>query len=167
MNIISTMIVCTAVLMCLAGCGNSSSEGTSNYNNAVSADIQKSEDNGSDSDTEYDVDLTELNSTMIYAQVADMVNNGDNYLGKSVKAKGTFGYYKETDGREFFAVLISDATACCSQGIEFVLDGDHKYPEDYPELGTGITVTGEFNYYREGNATYCQLLHADMEVDAS
>ena len=73
MNIISTMIVCTAVLMCLAGCGNSSSEGTSNYNNAVSADIQKSEDNGSDSDTEYDVDLTELNSTMIYAQFADMV----------------------------------------------------------------------------------------------
>ena len=104
---------------------------------------------------------------MIYAQVYDMVYNGDNYLGKKVKVKGPFSYFQETDGREFFAVLVSDATACCSQGIEFVLDGEHTYPNDYPELGTEITVTGEFDYYTEGYATYCQLLHAEMEVDKS
>jgi len=89
------------------------------------------------------------------------------YLGKTVKAKGPFSYFQETDGREFFAVLISDATACCSQGIEFVLDGDHSYPADYPAIGTDITVVGKFNYYKEDYYTYCQLLDADMEVDQS
>ena len=108
-----------------------------------------------------------MNSNMIYAQVADMINNGDNYLGKTVKVKGPFSYFQETDGREFFAVIISDATACCSQGIEFVLDGDHSYPEDYPEINTEIVVTGEFNYYKEGFVTYCQLLHANMKDDVS
>ena len=180
MKIISKIMAGIAALTCLTGCGNNLSESSSDYNNtAVPADVQQSEDGkksdgdksakekNSVSDTEYDVDLTKLNSSMVYAQVADMVNNGDNYLGKSVKAKGSFGYYKETDGREFFAVLVSDATACCSQGIEFVLDGDHKYPDDYPAIGTEIIVTGDFNYYNEGNAVYCQLLHANMEIDTS
>ncbi|MBQ6213643.1 MAG: hypothetical protein IJJ57_12210 [Ruminococcus sp.] len=62
------------------------------------------------SNEEYDVDLTKLNTSMVYAQVYDMVNNSDNYLGKTNKAKGTFSYYQEPDGREFFAVIISDAT---------------------------------------------------------
>lgn len=177
MKTISKMLMFTAVLTCLAGCGNNLSEGTSDYNTAVSSDIQKTEDstaasekitsNSTVSDTEYDIDLTKMDSSMVYVQVADMVNNGDNYLRKTVKVKGPFSYFKENDGREFFAVLISDATACCSQGIEFVLDGNYKYPEDYPAVNTEIVVTGEFNYYKEGYATYCQLLHANMEVDTS
>ena len=114
-----------------------------------------------------DIDLTKLDSNMIYAQVYDMVYNGDNYLGKKVKVKGPFSYFKEDDGREFFAVLVSDATACCSQGIEFVLAGEHKYPADYPAIGQTITVTGEFSYYKEDYAVYCQLLNAEMEVDTS
>lgn len=119
------------------------------------------------SNGEYDVDLTQLSASMVYAQVYDMVNNGDNYLGKTVKAKGPFSYFQETDGREFFAVIISDATACCSQGIEFVLDGDYSYPDDYPDVGTEITVVGRFNYYKEGFYTYCQLLDAHIEEDTS
>ena len=119
------------------------------------------------SNGEYDVDLTQLSASMVYAQVYDMVNNGDNYLGKTVKAKGPFSYFQETDGREFFAVIISDATACCSQGIEFVLDGDYSYPDDYPDVGTEITVVGRFNYYKEGFYTYCQLTDATMEADKS
>jgi hypothetical protein len=117
------------------------------------------------SNGEYDVDLTKLSASMVYAQVYDMVNNGDNYLGKTVKAKGPFSYFQESDGREFFAVIISDATACCSQGIEFVLDGDYSYPDDYPAIDTEITVIGKFNYYKEGFYTYCQLLDAHMEED--
>lgn len=119
------------------------------------------------SNGEIDIDLTQLNSNMVYAQVYDMVNNGDAYLGKTVKVKGPFSYFKETDGREFFAVLISDATACCSQGIEFVLAGDYSYPDDYPSGGTEITVVGKFNYYKEDYYTYCQLLDAEMEADKS
>lgn len=187
--LVSIMLVITSIAGCSsydnenvsAQNGISSTENTTTADNtnesAVSA--AKEEKSSSESsnttlsyssdntDGEVEIDLTQLSSSMIYAQVYDMVYNGDNYLGKKVKVKGPFSYFQETDGREFFAVLVSDATACCSQGIEFVLDGEHTYPNDYPELGTEITVTGEFDYYKEGYATYCQLLHAEMEVDTS
>lgn len=165
--------VTAAAALILTGCGSTSSSSVADVSdyyatitvNETSAYASATmPDTSSDS---VDIDLTQLDSNMIYAQVADMVNNGDNYIGKKVKVKGPFSYFKEDDGREFFAVLVSDATACCSQGIEFVLTGDHKYPADYPEIGKTITVTGEFNFYTEDLATYCQLLNAEMEVDTS
>ncbi len=114
---------------------------------------------------DYDVDLTQLSSGMVYGQVYDMVYNPDDYVGKKIKAKGPFSYFKDdVTGNEYFAVVISDATACCSQGIEFVLDGTHVYPDDYPELGTEITVTGDFTYYTEDMMTYCQLQHAQLSM---
>ena len=183
------------IAACITGCGSSENtdlsnnssvdhQGTTNSaevdsitesgeNTLIESAIEapSNTDSSSDStgsgDGEIDIDLTTLSSSMVYAQVYDMVYNGDNYLGKKVKVKGTFSYYQEPDGREFFAVLISDATACCSQGIEFVLDGDYSYPDDYPSIGTEITVVGKFNYYKEDYYTYCQLTDATMEVDTS
>ena len=58
-----------------------------------------------------------------------------------------------------FACVIADATACCSQGIEFVPDGDYTYPE----LNSSITVSGIFaTYYEEGVYRYCRLIYAKM-----
>ena len=37
----------------------------------------------------FDVDLTELSASMVYAEVYDMVYNPDDYVGKTVRAKGT------------------------------------------------------------------------------
>lgn len=111
----------------------------------------------------FDVDLTTLSASMVYGQVYDMVYHPDDYLGKTVKMRGPFAYYlDEATGSEYFAVLITDATACCSQGIEFVLDGDYSYPDDYPELNSEITVIGRFNFYKEGNVPYCQLTNAQL-----
>ena len=110
-----------------------------------------------------DVDLTVLNSTMIYGQVYEMIYNTDEYTGKSVKVKGPFSYYKDPNtGNEYFSVTVSDISACCSQAVEFVLKGEKKYPDDYPELNTEITVVGNFNCYKEGVYTYCQLTDAEI-----
>ena len=150
------LIALAAIVTGITGC--SGSDNIKLPDNNAGNDLSKEE---------IDIDLNQLSSSMVYAQVYDMVNNGDNYLGKTVKVKGAFSYFQETDGREFFAVLISDATACCSQGIEFVLKGDYSYPDDYPSVGTDITVVGKFDYYKENYYTYCQLLDAEMEVDKS
>ncbi len=113
---------------------------------------------------EYDVDLTVLDSTMVYAQVYDMLNNPDEYNGKIIHAEGPFSYFKdEQTGKEYFAVLIQDATACCAQGIEFVLKESHVYPYDYPDIGTNIAITGICDIYKEGNGVFCQLLDAEYE----
>lgn len=173
MKITAVAALIAASLFCLTSCGSPSSSDFSaapNNNNTASpagtaaAPADTSSENTAD-ETEI-IDLTAMDSSMVYAQVFDMVNSPDDYVGKTVIAKGPFSYYKdEVSGNEYFAVLINDATACCSQGLEFVLDGEHSYPEDYPEIGTEITVTGEFNYYNEDYITYCQLLHPVVEAD--
>ena len=112
-------------------------------------------------DGELDVDLTTLTSTMVYSEVYNMVTTPKDYEGKIVKMNGAFSIY-QTEERNYYACIIADATACCSQGIEFVLDGDFAYPEDYPELGTNVTIIGTFDTYMEGEYQYCQLIDAQM-----
>lgn len=118
-----------------------------------------------------DVDLTQLSSTMIYAEVYNMMSEPEEYIGKTVKMDGAFALYQAVDENGesipdmiYFACVVEDATACCAQGIEFVLAGEHSYPEDYPELGSAITVTGEFQTYEENGYTYLHLVDASLEV---
>ncbi len=111
-----------------------------------------------------DVDLTKLSSTMVYSEVYNMMVAPDKYVGKTVRMRGQFALYEDTQsGARYFSCIIADATACCSQGLEFVLEGTHAYPQDYPSLGTEITVTGEFRTYEENGSLYCHLTDAKME----
>ena len=121
---------------------------------------------GTDTETEagekINVDLTEMSSTMVYSEVYNMTVCPDDYMGKTVKMRGSFAY-AEGDGRYYFACVIADATACCSQGIEFILAYNRKFPEEYPQPGDEITVTGVFDTYYEGQNMYCQLINAELE----
>lgn len=110
----------------------------------------------------FDCDLTQLNSNMMYGQIFDMVSNPDRYTDMTVRVTGNFNYYKDGAGKEYFSVFIPDAAQCCKQGIEFVLNGEHKYPDDYPADGEEITVTGVLNAYDEYHVTYLQLLDAEI-----
>ncbi|MBR3415711.1 MAG: hypothetical protein IKN36_00450 [Clostridia bacterium] len=109
-----------------------------------------------------DVDLTQLSATMVYAQVNDMLTYPDKYVGLKVRMRGPFAVY-ETDERNYYAVIITDATACCSTGIEFLLTDAPPYPSGYPEKGTEITVTGIYHTYEEGPVSYPELYDATME----
>ncbi len=169
-------LLCLA--LCLASCGDTSAidkaisahETSSTEETTTTTTAQTAEPTLDDAaklmeGSDYDVDLTVLDSNLCYAQVYDMVYNPDMYLGKSVRMRGNMAYFKdENTGQEYFAVLIQDALQCCSQGIEFKLTGEHKYPDDYPELGTIITVTGTFNSYEEDGMGYIQLIDAEMAV---
>ena len=111
-----------------------------------------------------DVDLTKLSSTMVYSEVYNMMYTPADYIGKTVKMKGQFAYYEDPETKtQYFACIIADATACCSQGLEFSLTGEYTYPNDYPELGSEITVTGTFEVYTENGYQYCRLKDAVME----
>lgn len=116
------------------------------------------------SDTgEIDIDLTVLSSTMLYSEVYNMVTSPGNYMGKTVKMKAPFAcFYEESTGNYYFACIFQDGTACCAQGIEFVLTDEYVYPDDYPEEGEDISVIGVFDTYQEGNYTYCTLRNAKL-----
>ena len=145
---IGALAVCLcASLLCSCG-GNAPSE--SSIAEAVTS-------------SEYDIDLTQMSSTMIYSTVSNMMLYPDTYMGENIKMQGQFAvYHDKSADKYYFSVIIPDATACCTQGIEFVLDGDYSYPEDYPAEGDTITVSGQFNTYDEYGFKYCQLIHAKM-----
>ena len=110
-----------------------------------------------------DVDLTSLSSTMVYSEVYNMMYDPDSYLGKTIKMDGLFtAYHDESTGNNYFACIIQDATACCAQGMEFVLTDDYSYPDDYPDEGSEITVVGVFDTYMEGEYMYCTLRDAKL-----
>ena len=172
--------VCLAVIsaLLLTGCGNTN---TQKIDDLIAAQEQSDESSAEQTTSsappkptvavpdalggEYDVDLTALDSNMVYAQVYDMVFGETDYNGKTVRAKGIFDYYQDPDTKkEYFAVIISDATACCAQGIEFVLAGDYQYPDDYPEIGSEIVIHGVFNTYEDDTGAYVQLKDAVLET---
>ena len=117
-----------------------------------------------------DVDLTVLSSTMVYSEVYNMLYfYPEDYYGKTVKMTGQFNVYQWVDESGVvadmpvaYACIISDATACCAEGMEFVLKDDLAYPDDYPELGTEITVIGEFQSYEENGMTWYHLVNARL-----
>ncbi|MGM9676743.1 MAG: hypothetical protein ACI3XW_03960 [Butyricicoccus sp.] len=120
---------------------------------------------------EIDLDLTKLSSTMVYAEVYNMITSPEEYIGRIVRMDGTFTIYQAIDDYGqvipdtlYFACVIADATACCAQGIEFVLEGNYSYPDDYPELGSDITITGEFQTYEENGHTFVHLVDAALET---
>lgn len=111
-----------------------------------------------------DVDLTKLSSTMVYAEVFSMLSTPRNYIGKTVRMRGDYSFVKDpkTDAM-YHACLIKDATACCAQGLEFVLNDDYKYPADYPKPGDEVTIVGQFNFYSEGDFIFYNLIDAVWE----
>lgn len=136
-----SVLVLIALLAALAGCG---------------ADAAKTEN-------AVDVDLTALSSTMLYSEVSNMTQSPEGYMGKTVKIRGKYNYYHDAaSGNDYFNCLVSDATACCSAGLEFVLTDAYSFPDDYPEQDAEICVMGVFDTYFEGENRYCTLRNATL-----
>ena len=113
-----------------------------------------------------DIDLTVLSSTVVYSEVYNMASSPEDYVGKTVRMRGFYSsFYDKTTGKNYFACVISDATACCSRGIEFIPADDYNYPDDYPEEADEITVTGVFDTYEENGYTYCTIRDAGMIIE--
>ncbi len=134
-------------------------EGADDENVAGNEDAVDVEDAG-------DYDLTAMSSTMVYAKVYQMMIKPEEYIGKKIKMSGQYyaSYYDSTE-LYYHYCIIADATACCSQGIEFIWgDGDHVYPDEYPENYTEIVVEGTYGTYEELGVNYLCILNATMEA---
>lgn len=164
------------IVFVLSGCENrlgdmEETEAEIETEMAVIADAAEKEETENIEETEenqgVDVDLTQMGSDMVYATVYQMMIDPESYVGKTVRMRGSYyaTWYEQTM-KYYHYVIISDATACCSQGMEFVWDdGNHKYPEEYPAAETEVEVTGVFEMYREEGDTnlYCRLKDAVLK----
>lgn len=161
-----SIILITILMLALSIAGCSSSEDSivqeSEDRVQISENIENSTDKGTGG---VDVDLTILSSTMVYGEVFNITINPEDYLGKTIKLRGEYyaSFYEQTEKYYHYAI-IADAAACCEQGLEFLLDGDYTYPEDYPENGKQVEFTGVINSYEELGLTYYYILVSDFKV---
>ena len=147
-------IPCAGILLALASCKEKSAVVETSFaipenalpveeeaiaaNNATSPKSTTSADG-----TKIDYDLSEMNSNMVYSQVFNMMVEPEIYDDKVVKMKGNFAVYENSptaNGGRSYAVIISDALACCQTGIEFKYD----FAGNEPKEGDIITVTGVY-----------------------
>ena len=101
-----------------------------------------------------DLDLSVMSGTVVYAEVYNMVYSPDRYLGKTIRVKGKYAsnYYELTD-KVYSYVVVSDATACCAQGLEVNLNGKWNFAD-----GEEVIVTGVFSSYSELGKTYYEII---------
>ncbi len=185
MKRIFAIILCLVLVFALAGCGDGAKRGASRspgvsdilaQGSAVQSEgtiKPAAEESGKEAASpapgaltdpgRIDLDLTKLSSTMVYSEVYNMMASPERYIGSTIKMDGEFAlYHDEATDEYYFACVIQDATACCAQGIEFVLTEDYRYPDDYPKPGDEICVVGVFDTYKEGSYTYCTLRNARL-----
>lgn len=105
-----------------------------------------------------DLDLSAMSGTVVYAEVYNIVYSPSSYLGKTMRIKGSYAenYYAPT-GKTYSYIVIADATACCSQGLEVELNGKSS-----PSYGDEIIVTGVFTSYEELGKTYYTVSATDI-----
>lgn len=115
-----------------------------------------------------DLDLTRLSGTMVYSEVYNMRYEPEPYYGKVIRIKGLFSAYENpVTGEPYFNCIIPDATACCSQGLQFFLADAESlvYPDDYPENGDTVVIVGTFSKNDE-NLYMCSIDDATMTIAA-
>ena len=102
-----------------------------------------------------EIDLTSMSSTMVYSYVFNMVTAPGDFIGQRFKIRGTYDeqYWDQTN-LTYHYIVIADATACCAQGLEFVLtDGSAAYPQ----MGEEFEISGTFGTYLENGNLYIQI----------
>lgn len=180
------LVLCFALLFMfsLSACGGSeesadssdsqtASEETADQSSDQTADQSSSDASGTEEQESIDlstlageggvdVDLTKLSSTMVYSVVFDMLTRASEYMGKKVRMIGLMSsYYDEEKDTTYYACIVQDATACCSQGIEFEVSDEMK--ESLPEDNSIITVVGTYDLYEDDGYNYAILRDAVLE----
>ena len=159
------LITCLTLLSCKA----KDKTDNSGLQAAAAAKTSVAKAHGTSSTASYDpskidLDLTKMSATMIYSTMFDMLVMPEDYVEKNIKVSGWFETYTDPQtGELYYAVVVPDATACCQQGLEFVWKGEHKYPEDFPEVGSDITVTGLYKLIENDGITYNYLEASKVE----
>ncbi len=113
----------------------------------------------STTDVNVDYDLTEMSSTMVFSQINDLMMNGDKYVGKTFRIIGQYqSQFNQATGITYSFVVVSDATGCCPQGIEFICTTE----VEMPDVLTLIELIGTFESYYEGEMKYYRLSTEDI-----
>ena len=102
-----------------------------------------------------EIDLTSMSSTMVYSYVYNMIVAPDDFIGQRFKIRGVYDeqFWDQTN-LTYHYIVIADATACCAQGLEFVLTDPNAA---YPQVDEEFEISGIFGTYVENGTLYIQI----------
>ena len=108
-----------------------------------------------------DVDLTKVNTNMVYVQVFYMMQKPQDYNGQTIRLPGVCTIMKnKTTQQRTYNCNVLDGTGCCAKMIPFKLADANAA---YPKSGEAITVTGKFHVVTENDKTFGVLNDAVVE----
>ena len=110
---------------------------------------------------EADIDLSFGSETIAYATISNILEDPEEYMGQRVKMLGSYKqFYSKTCDTAYYVCMVTDATACCQQGMEFKLKDECSLPLD----GQQIILEGIVDVYPEGEYWYAYLKDAVYKV---
>ena len=86
------------------------------------------------------IDISTYGKNMAYAEMYNLYGHLDEEMGKTLKITGIFEYVDQEE--PIFLCIIQDQMGCCGIPVCFDPEDVYTYPEDYPERGEEITVSG-------------------------
>ena len=103
-----------------------------------------------------EIDLTSMSSTIVYSYVFNMISTPDDFIGQRFRIRGIYDeqYWDQTK-LTYHYIVIADATACCAQGLEFLLTDPNAA---YPQVGEEFEISGIFSTYEEAGNLYIQIV---------
>ena len=112
-----------------------------------------------------DVDLTALSSTMLSAEIANIIANSRDYLGKVIRINGMYSniHISATDMVYHFIITV-EGDDCCQEGLEFTVPGRYVFPDDFPKQRTRIEVDGVFSVIEEQGQRFFYLAADDIFI---
>ena len=84
-----------------------------------------------------------------------MINNLNEYSGKTIKIAGKYSISSDNT----HIITVTDALGCCSQDLEFELSA-----ENYPNIGSNITIEGRFYTYSQVGKTHSLIANAVLII---
>lgn len=165
-------IVLCVVALILTGCGQKDTTDTTVNAVATTAPVQtgnptaapifsEATDTSASDSSATEIDLTSMSSTMVYSYVFNMISTPDDLIGHRFRIRGIYDeqYWDQTK-LTYHYIVIADATACCAQGLEFVLTDPNA---TYPQLGEEFEISGFFGTYEEEGSLYIQIAADSIE----
>ena len=173
------LLVAVSAILSITACTNSGNHngkinpmdslfensGSTNINSSPNSTGGLSNDGSLPVYEKIDIDLTTMSSVMVYSEVSNMMNDPGSFVGKIVKVSGPFVPLESTNPDYCYpAIQVQDATACCANGLEFVLYGVPRCTisggNGYPLYNEEATIVGKFATYIEGYSMYVHLIDA-------
>ena len=97
------------------------------------------------------------------AEMTNIYNSPDDYLGKTIRASGTYSAIiaQGTDTATHYIITI-DGDDCCQEGFEFRWSGNRNFPRDFPNVRAAIEIEGVFSFYRDNDRRFFYIAVDDI-----